>query len=191
MLVGSKRIAMVINKERWENRVVKHEVRNSPARRSTCVPIRLAKACELWVIDTYSHHAPDQHVDAVHSEWTWIHARIEEGRDRRALVVVAGDFNTYPDEELDRSGSATRSPSSRDMSRQFASWTASIGITSIFRSSHPALFRYTYSRSGTCSALDDIYVTGEHESAITASAVWLNSVMSSGHVGVAVAVLKC
>ncbi|OWZ17955.1 hypothetical protein PHMEG_0008025 [Phytophthora megakarya] len=78
----------------------------------------------------------------------------------------------------DRSTSAPgeRSASARSMSHQFAMWTYSLAISSTHRSRHPETQRYTYSRSGTFFTLDDIYISSEHESAIAASAVWLNSI---------------
>ncbi|OWZ19935.1 hypothetical protein PHMEG_0005727 [Phytophthora megakarya] len=182
---------MIFNKERWENRIIKHSVQYSPARRSMCVTIHLAKSRELWIVGTYIHHAPDQHVDEVHREWEWIEERVSDGRSRRGTVMVAGDFNTYSNEHLDRSAPGDMSGRARDMCRQFDAWTESLGITSTFRSRHPNTQRHTYCRNGTRTALDDIFVSSEHESAISASAIWLNSITTSDHVGVPVAILQC
>ncbi|KAF4044644.1 Endonuclease/Exonuclease/phosphatase family [Phytophthora infestans] len=181
---------MVFNKERWENRVIKHSVCYSPTRRSMCVAVRLAKARELWMIGTYIHHSPERHLDEVHDEWAWEHERVVEGRARCVMVVVAGDFNTYTDDVLDRPGTTVRSASSQAVIRQFAAWTDSLGLVSTFRCRHPTTPRYTYSRQGTRSTLDDIYISGEHETAITASAMWINSVTTSDHAGVPMVVMR-
>ncbi|KAF4032712.1 Endonuclease/Exonuclease/phosphatase family [Phytophthora infestans] len=155
-----------------------------------CVAVRLAKARELWMIDTYIHHSPERHLDEVHDEWAWIHERVVEGRVRCVMVMVAGDFNTYTDDVLDRSGTTVRSASSQAVSRQFAAWTDSLGFVSTFRCRHPTTPRYTYSRQGTRSTLDDIYISGEHETAIAASAKSINSVTTSDHAGVPMIVMR-
>ncbi|OWZ10659.1 hypothetical protein PHMEG_00016458 [Phytophthora megakarya] len=76
-------------------------------------------------------------------------------------------------------------------SRQFATWSTSQGPLSTFRVRHPDMKRYTYSRPVTLTTLDNIYISGEHEYAVSASAICLNSIISSGHVGVSTVVLKC
>ncbi|OWY95454.1 hypothetical protein PHMEG_00034536, partial [Phytophthora megakarya] len=51
--------------------------------------------------------------------------------------------------------------------------------------------RHTYARNGTSTELDYIYISCEYESAVVASAIWLNSITTSDHEGAPVTVLQC
>ncbi|GMF40649.1 unnamed protein product [Phytophthora fragariaefolia] len=106
------------------------------------------------------------------------------------MIAMAGDFNTYADETLDRESYSERTTGAQLISQQFRDWLAASGMESTFRRRHPPIRRYTYERNGTRTALDDIFVSTEHGVAVEASGIWLSSIMSSDHVGTPFVVFK-
>ncbi|OWZ08530.1 hypothetical protein PHMEG_00018910 [Phytophthora megakarya] len=83
------------------------------------VKLRLGRARIVWVIGCYVHHSPDRHEEMTITEWTWIHEQVAYRCAESAIAIVAGDFNTYPGESLDRQGDGERSASAKAMSRRF------------------------------------------------------------------------
>ncbi|OWZ01201.1 hypothetical protein PHMEG_00027465 [Phytophthora megakarya] len=193
LVVGTQYVAMAFVRERWENRLVKDSICYSDSKRSMCVKLRLGHARAMWIIGTYIHHSPERHKTQTQAEWDWIQTQTSLGRLDNAIVLVGGDFNTYPDEGLDRRGVGVgeRSSQAKEMSHRFETWTTTHGLVSSFKSHHRTTPRFTYERGGVKTALDDIYVSGEHESIIVSSGIWLHSLVSSDHVGTPFVVLRC
>ncbi|OWZ01919.1 hypothetical protein PHMEG_00026615 [Phytophthora megakarya] len=189
LVIGNQRAAIILGRERWENRVDKKGTRYSKTGRSLRIRVRLAAGCVLWIICTYIHHSPDQYETEVREEWAWIQCQVEQARQDHATVVVGGDFNTFQEEMLDRQGQGIRSGRAVAMSRHFQKWTQDMAVVSTFRVRHQNMQRYTYERGGVQSTLDDIYISQEHQRSVGSNGVWLRSIQSSDHVGVAFAEL--
>ncbi|GMF16624.1 unnamed protein product [Phytophthora fragariaefolia] len=190
LLVDADRAAIVMNKERWENRINRQDVVISPSRRSIRLSIRLCKGRTLWLLGLYCPHLPDRNLSAVEEEWEWMQTQIEIGRQRHAVIVVAGDFNTYSNDHLDRVAPEPRPVSSQHIDQKFGEWMNQCGLVSCFRVRHPTASRYTYARGAIKSNLDDIYVSSEHASATTSSGIWIVSIASSDHIGTPFASLR-
>ncbi|GMF64030.1 unnamed protein product [Phytophthora fragariaefolia] len=108
LLIGTTRVAMLIQRERWENRIIKESIRYSRSQRSMSIQLRVERGRTMWIIGTYGQHNPDNHQDEVHQEWEWLQQTIAEGRASGGMIVMAGDFNTYADETLDRESYSER-----------------------------------------------------------------------------------
>ncbi|GMF33013.1 unnamed protein product [Phytophthora fragariaefolia] len=153
--------------------------------------IRTGKGRALWVLGTYVPHSPELHQDDVYQEWEWLQQIIADGRAQAGLIVMAGDFNTYTDETLDRQSTGERSSAAREMSARFREWLEAFGMSSTFRRRRSSVVRFTYERNQTRTALDDIFISNEHAATVKASGVWLRSITSSDHVGTPFCTMQC
>lgn len=94
LVFGSKRIGMILQRDRWQDRLEKKSVAFSASTRSMSIRLRLDKYRVLRVIGTYIHHSPERYEEEVMTEYRWIEQQIQLGREKNDIVLIAGDFNT-------------------------------------------------------------------------------------------------
>ncbi|KAH9076836.1 hypothetical protein Ae201684P_010767 [Aphanomyces euteiches] len=137
-------------------------------------------------INDHWHELPCICRTETQQEWDWITDHTPP-QEPHTLALLAGDFNTYGTNPLDRSSPAQRSRASTAIGEAFESWQQLHTWTSTFRHLHPQLPRYTYARAGTAVALDDILIRNNAAHRVTASGIWIGSLHSSDHIGIPIA----
>ena len=152
--MGNKRVAIVFQKNRWENRVVAKRIQYSPSGRSIAIPVRTRNRTEICIIGVYFKHSPEHNIQETTVEWDWVQQVQEQCNLRNVHTIIGGDFNTYGENELDRSSDANRTNASTSMGIRFANWIDNMNTMSSFRIRHPQKQRYTYERNQSKTTLD-------------------------------------
>ena len=130
VLVENQRVALLIDKSRWENRMMKAQIQYSPSERSMCVPFLLGGRKQLWVIAKYCHHTPAMHRPETRSEWQWIEQRQQQGCERHALIILGGDFKTYDTSENNRKQPHRRPQDSISLGKEYKDWITAMEMVS-------------------------------------------------------------
>ncbi|KAF0740262.1 hypothetical protein Ae201684P_016934 [Aphanomyces euteiches] len=150
------------------------------------IHFRLGHRGKLTLLGAYCPDSPHTCRAETQQEWDWL-AEHTPPPTPRTLVLLAGDFNTYGTNPMDRSSTAQRSKASVAIGEAYDSWQQLHNWTSTFRQLHPQLPRYTYARAGTAVALDDILIQTNEAHCVTASGIWIGSLHSSDHIGIPIA----
>ncbi|KAH9182004.1 hypothetical protein AeNC1_016021 [Aphanomyces euteiches] len=180
--LSASRVAILYDYQRWHSRLQLTATTTSPSGRSIAIHLRLGQRGKLTLLGTYCPASPHTCRTETIQEWDWL-AEHTPPPAPRTLVLLAGDFNTYGTNSLDRSSPAQRSHASTAMGEAFESWQQLHNWTSTFRYLHPQIPRYTYTRAGTAVALGDILIQTRTAHSIQASGIWIGSLHSSDHIG--------
>ncbi|KAF0744509.1 hypothetical protein Ae201684P_018614 [Aphanomyces euteiches] len=178
--LSTGRVAILYDYQRWHARLQVTATSSSPSGRSIAIQLRLGHRGKLTLIGTYCPVSPHTCRTETQQEWDWLTEQTPPP-EPRTLVLLAGDFNTYGTNPLDRSSPAQRSRASTAIGEAFETWQQLHNWTSTFRHLHPQLPRYTYA---TAVALDDILVQTNAAHRVTASGIWIGSLHSSDHIGI-------
>ncbi|OWZ23776.1 hypothetical protein PHMEG_0001271 [Phytophthora megakarya] len=144
---------------------------------------RVGRRCNLEVIGTYCPDTPHRNAQCTQQEREWISWQRRKGQEHRNICVIAGDFNAYTDDRLDRQGINERDRWTQRASVAFCDWTEEQEVISTFNLRHPTTQRFTYQNGAIKTALDDVYISAQHAHQVKRSGIWLYSLNTGDHVG--------
>ncbi|GMF37241.1 unnamed protein product [Phytophthora fragariaefolia] len=163
--------------------LLKQETVYSPSGRSIRIIIRVGTRSHLQVTGTYCPDTAHRTEEATYRERRWIEGQLDNAKICGYMNVVAGDFNAYPDERIDRQSDWGRGTAAQQSSDDFRDRTGEQSIVSCVQHRFPLMPRFTYQNGSTRTSLADIYISARHSHQIRRSGIWMYSINRSDHIG--------